>query len=68
MIRTVSVSASTIASQSASVGGDGDAIPDPNQQMQQSLSNAIANDGKLKGVDVGLGTANSGTDDWSDWK
>lgn len=68
MIRTVSVTASTVASQSASVGGDGAAIPDPNQQMQQSLSNAIANDGKLKGVDVGLSATNSGTDDWNDWK
>ena len=68
MIRTVSVSISTVASQSASVGGDGSAIPDPSLQMQQSLSNAIANDGNLKGVDVGLCASNSGTDDWSDWK
>ena len=68
MIRTVSVTSSMVASQNASAGGGGSAIPDPNQQVQQALSDAIDGDASLKnGVDVGNNSKNSGTDDWDSW-
>jgi NADH/NAD ratio-sensing transcriptional regulator Rex len=64
MIHTVSVSATTVASQSASVGA---AMVTQNQLVAQSISNTVANDASLSGVDVGSSTANSGSEDWSGW-
>jgi uncharacterized protein YegL len=64
MIHTVSVSATTVASQSASVGA---AMVTQNQLVAQSISNTVVNDASLSGVDVGSSKANSGSDDWSGW-
>jgi hypothetical protein len=64
MIHTVSVSATTVASQSASVGAE---MVTQNQLVAQSISNTVANDASLSGVDVGSSKANSGSDDWSGW-
>ena len=69
IIHTVSVTASTVASQSASVGvsANGSSAPaDINQQVTASLTNTMANDPTLK-VDQGERSANSCTDDWSNW-
>lgn len=71
IIHTVSVTASQVASQSASVGTTSSDEPtgmaDPNNQVVSTLTNDIKTDPTLGGVDVGNSTANSGTDDWGDW-
>lgn len=71
IIHTVSVTASQVASQSASVGTTSPDEPvgmaDPNNQVVSTLTNDINTDPTLGGVDVGNSTANSGTDDWGDW-
>ena len=71
IIHTVSVTASQVASQSASVGTTSSEEPagvaDPNNQVVSTLTNDINTDPTLAGVDQGTSTANSGTDDWGDW-
>ena len=69
-IKTVSVTASQVASQSASVGvsGNGSTTPaDAQSQVVSSVTNAVDTDDALKNVDQGDSTANSGTDDWENW-
>ena len=70
IIKTVSVTASQVASQSASVGvsGNGTTTPaDAQSQVVSSVTNAVDTDDALKNVDQGDSTANSGTDDWGNW-
>ena len=71
IIHTVSVTASQVASQSASVGTTSPEEPagvaDPNNQVVSTLTNDINTDPTLAGVDQGNSTTNSGTDDWGDW-
>lgn len=71
IIHTVSVTASQVASQSASVGTTSPEEPvglaDPNNLVVSTLTNDINSDPTLAGVDQGNSTANSGTDDWGDW-
>lgn len=71
IIKTVSVTASQVASQSASVGiGSrcGSVVPaDAQSQSINNITNAIDTDDTLKGVDQGNSTTNSGTDDWDNW-
>ncbi len=71
IIHTVSVTASQVASQSASVGTtlpeESAGVADPNNQVVSTLTNDINTDPTLAGVDQGNSTANSGTDDWGDW-
>lgn len=69
IIHTVSVTASQVASQSASVGGDDGSVglADPNNQVVETITNDIKTDPTLEGVDLGNSTTNSGTDDWGDW-
>jgi uncharacterized protein YegL len=64
MIHTVSVSASMVASQSASVGAE---MATPNDLVAKNISNTVQNDAALSGVDLGSSKTNSGTDDWSGW-
>lgn len=65
IIRYVSVTASKVASKSASVGKD--APETKNEENIQNLQEAIQNDPTLSGVDTGNSTANAGTDDWTGW-
>ena len=70
IIHTVSVTSSMVASQSASVGAssnDSTASADLNKQVTDNITNTIASDQTLNGVDQGDSKANSGTDDWSNW-
>ena len=70
IIHTVSVTASQVASQSASVGvsaSDPSAPADMQNQVTNSVSTAIANDPTLQKVDQGDSTANAGTSDWNNW-
>lgn len=71
IIHTVSVTASQVASQSASVGAESENTPsglsDPNNMVIDSLTNDINTDPTLAGIDQGDSTTNSGTDDWGDW-
>ena len=70
IIKTVSVSASLVASQSASVGvsANGGAAPaDAQSQVVADVTSAIQSDDDLKKVDQGASTANAGTDDFSGW-
>lgn len=70
IIKTVSVSASRVASQSASVGVSSNGTPAPadtQSQVVDSVTNAIETDEGLQNVDQGDSTANSGTDDFSMW-
>ena len=70
IIHTVSVTASQVASQSASVGvsaNDPSAPADMQNQVTNSVSTAIANDPALQKVDQGDSTTNAGTSDWSNW-
>lgn len=71
IIHTVSVTASQVASQSASVGTTSPEEPvglaDPNNLVVSTLTNDINTDPTLAGVDQGNSTANSGTDDWDNW-
>ena len=70
IIKTVSVSASMVASQSASVSvsGSGSSTPaDAQSQVVASVTSAIQSDDDLQKVDQGGSTANAGTDDFSNW-
>ena len=70
IIKTVSVSASLVASQSASVGvsaNGGSAPADAQSQVVADVTSAIQGDDDLKKVDQGGSTANAGTDDFSSW-
>lgn len=72
IIRTVSVTASRVASQSASVDTkekeDGtQSANDPNAQMKDALAGIKDNDPTLGGVDIGDTKTNFGTDDWGGW-
>ena len=70
IIKTVSVSASMVASQSASVSvsGSGTSAPaDAQSQVVASVTSAIQSDDDLQKVDQGGSTANAGTDDFSNW-
>lgn len=70
IIHTVSVTSSMVASQSASVGAssnDSTASADLNKQVTDNITNTIASDQTLNGVDQGDSKANFGTDDWSNW-
>ena len=70
IIKTVSVSASLVASQSASVGASsngGTAPADAQSQVVADVTSAIQSDDDLKKVDQGASTANAGTDDFSNW-
>ena len=70
IIKTVSVSASLVASQSASVGVSstgGSAPADAQSLVVADVTSAIQSDDDLKKVDQGGSTANAGTDDFSGW-
>ncbi len=68
IIRTVSVTASLVASQSASVSVSADGTPvDAQSQMVANMTGAIKTDDALRNVDQGNSTANSGTDNWDKW-
>lgn len=73
IIHTVSVTASQVATQSASVGAttkniDTPVTPaDPNNQVVATIANDINADPTLQGVDQGTSTVNAGTDDWGTW-
>jgi uncharacterized protein YegL len=65
LIRTVSVTASKVASKGASVGLG---APDTKaEEVQQQIQEAIDDDPTLKGIDKGNSTDNAGTDDWTGW-
>ena len=70
IIHTVSVTASQVASQSASVGTS-DSTPCASASLQNqvtaSISTAIENDADLQDIDQGGSNANSGTDSWENW-
>lgn len=70
IIHTVSVTASQVASQSASVGAS-DSTPCASASLQNqvtaSISTAIENDADLQDIDQGGSPANSGTDSWENW-
>lgn len=70
IIKTVSVTASQVASQSASVGVSSNGTPAPADTQNlvvDGVTNAIETDDDLKHVDQGDSTVNSGTDDWGNW-
>jgi hypothetical protein len=69
IIKTVSVSASLVASQSASVGvsAGGTTPADMQNQVVANVTNAIQSDDDLKKVDQGGSKTNAGTDDFSGW-
>lgn len=70
IIKTVSITASQVTSQSASVGVSTNcsATPaDAQGQVVASVANAISTDEDLKNVDQGDRGINSGTDDWNKW-
>ena len=66
IIRLVSVTASRVASKSASVGSD--APETKNEETIEAIKNAIEKDPTLEGLDVGGSDSNMGTDNWgSGW-
>lgn len=69
IIKTVSVSASMVASQSASVSvsGSGSAPADAQSQVVAIVTSAIQSDDDLQKVDQGGSKTNAGTDDFSNW-
>lgn len=70
IIKTVSVTASQVASQSASVGVSSNGTPAPADTQDlvvDGVTNAIETDDDLQHVDQGDSTVNSGTDDWGNW-
>lgn len=70
IIKTVSVTASQVASQSASVGVSSNGTPAPADTQNlvvDGVTNAIETDDVLQHVDQGDSTVNSGTDDWGNW-
>ena len=70
IIRTVSVTASQVASQSAPVGvsqENPNSSADLSTQVVNTITTAIDSDSSLAGVDQGTSTSNSGTDDWDNW-
>ena len=69
IIHTVSVTASMVASQSASAvdttdSGKPAGLADPTSQVVGKLTDDIKEE---PGIDQGNSTANSGTDNWGDW-
>lgn len=68
IIRTVSTTASMVASQSASAGvSPNSSIPDNTTEVAKKIKEEITTDSTLSGVDQGNSTTNAGTDDWSNW-
>ncbi len=70
IIHTVSVTASQVASKSSTVPDSQNpatGMADPNDKVIDTLTNDIATDPTLSGVDIGNSTANSGTDFWGKW-
>ena len=62
------MTASQVASQSASVGVAANGTPaDAQSQLVANMTNAIQTDDALKNVDQGNSTSNAGTDDWAKW-
>lgn len=65
IIRTVSVSSSTVGSTSAVAGAT---MVTPQAQVNAAISQSVAADPTLSGVDLNGSTANAGTDSWgSQW-
>ncbi len=65
LIRTVSVTASRVASKGASVGlGSPESKAD---EILDGIKSDIDNDETLKGIDQGDSNDNEGTDDWTGW-
>lgn len=65
LIRTVSVTASKVASQGASVG-----LGSPETKAEdvlKQIQTQIDDDDTLKGIDQGDSNDNAGTDDWTGW-
>lgn len=62
IIRTVSVTSSTIGSTSVAAGDS--VIASPQAQVISAISQSVAADPTLAGVDMNGSTANSGTDSW----
>ena len=70
IIKTVSVSASLVASQSASVGMSENGVvapADAQSQVVANITNVIQSDDELCKVDQGNSKVNAGTDDFSGW-